>query len=243
MNNILFLLIKICIILMIMLISLYIYLLIGILRIDKCITDAVEISYCLLFELVTLELLLFRMLIGVFTHSHTEIIWEYSVINNNDVNRYNIMFTFILVQVVFCLIGLLSIKSIWNYFKYVDTNCVLLNEYIGFGFLSFFVVSLYNYYQLCYIFVLGIITIIIPKKMFYYFDELLDNRLKVNIKVFVGDNPECCICYEENCWINQCGHLICKNCIDKMNNGICPLCKQKLHLVQSYKNYIKNHNQ
>jgi hypothetical protein len=235
---------KICITLMIMLISLYIYLLIEIKTFNKCETDALGISYCLLFGLVMLEILLFHMLIGVFTRNYNEINWDYDFfeINNNESNQYNIMFTFILVQVIFSYIGLLSLKCIWNYYKYIDTNCLLLNEFIGFGFITFFIVSIVNYYNLCYFLVLGIITIIIPKKMFYYFDKLLENRSKLNIKVFQGDNPECCICYEENCWINQCGHLICKKCVLQMNRLKCPLCKGNINLLQSYKIYIKNHN-
>ena len=56
----------------------------------------------------------------------------------------------------------------------------------------------------------------------------------------MGNIPECCVCYEENCWINNCGHLICKVCISQLNSRKCPLCNANIDLIQSYVNFKKN---
>ena len=239
--SIIFNAIKLAIISMILLHIYYIYTLIVIDVKGECVSDAREIAYCLLFELVILLLLLIRMFIGVFSRNYNEINWEhhfFEIVDNNS-NKYNIMTTFYLIQIMFACVGILSIKCILNYFKYVDNNCLPLNEYIGWGFFPFFLVSIYNYYKISYVIILAIITIVFPKKMFYYLDNLLENRSKLNIKVFEGDHPECCICYEENCWINRCGHLICKKCVLQINSLKCPLCQASLDLVQSYQNYKK----
>lgn len=236
--------IKLGIISMILLHIYYIYTLIVIDIKEECLSDALEISYCLLFEMVILLLLLFRMFIGVFTRNSTEINWDnhlFEIVDNNS-NKYNIMTTFYLIQIMFACVGILSIKCIWNYLTYVDDKCIILNQYIGFGFVSFFLVSIYNYCKLIVVVCFSIATIIVPEKMFYYFDRLLEKKSKINTKLFIGNVPECCVCYEENCWINRCGHLICKKCALQIKNLKCPLCQGNLDLVQTYQTYKKNHS-
>ena len=81
--------------------------------------------------------------------------------------------------------------------------------------------------------------------MFNYFDELLEsrsNKYRKNIKIFIGNEPECCVCYEEKCWIIKCGHLICKNCVSNLKKIECPLCKSPICFIQSYENYKKLNN-
>ena len=200
-------------------------------------------------------MLLMHMFIGVFTRSHHEIDWEDDlfeivdeiVVNNsNHSKKYNIMRTFRIIQIAFGCIGILSGRSMWKYFVDIDDSCAPLYEFIACGFFPFLIVSLKPYYKLCVGTILAIATIIIPNKMFTYFDLLLENkynkynRCKRNIKLFIGNVPECCVCYEEKCWINECGHLICKNCIPRIQNLKCPLCKSSIHLVQSYENYKKS---
>ena len=205
-------------------------------------------------------MLLMRMFIGVFTRSHHEIDWEDDlfeivdeiVVNNsNHSKKYNIMRTFRIIQIAFGCIGILSGRSMWKYFVGISddsSRCAPLYEFIAFGFFPFLIVSLKNYYKLCVGIILAIATIIVPKKMFTYFDQLLENkynkynRCKRNIKLFIGNVPECCVCYEEKCWIIECGHLICKNCIPRIQNLKCPLCRTSIHLVQSYENYKKINN-
>jgi len=205
-------------------------------------------------------MLLIRMFIGVFTRSHHEINWEDDlfeiVVNNsNHSKKYNIMQTFYIIQIAFGCIGILSGRSMWKYFADIDDSCAPLYEFIACGFFPFLIVSLKPYYKLCVGTILAIATIttiIITIIISTYFELLLENKYnniynnirnnicKRNIKLFIGNVPECCICYEEKCWINECGHLICKNCIPRIQNLKCPLCKSSIHLVQSYENYKKN---
>lgn len=209
------------------------------------------------FAMTILFMLLMRMFFGVFTRSHHEIDWEddlFEIVDNNSNNskKYNIMQTVYIIQIISGYIGILSGRSIWNYVVDSDpdnNNCALLYEFVAFGFFPFLIFSLKNYYKLCIGFILVIATIIVPKKMFTYFDDLLENKYnkynytcKRNIKLFIGNVPECCVCYEENCWIIECGHLICKNCVPRIKNLKCPLCKSSIHFIQSYENYKKINN-
>lgn len=252
--SIIFTSVKISIICMIGLNILYIYLLNGIIiKDEECSSDSLEISHLLNLELILLFALLIRMFFEVFTRKYDEINWEDDLfeilIENQD--RYNIMNTFYLIQIVFASIGYLSGKSILNYINYPDNNCKLLDEFIGIGFCPFLLISIFNYYKIATGFILAIAAclilaigaIISPANMFYYIDELLEKRLntsKIRDKIFIGNIPECCVCYEENCWIIACGHLICKSCIPKMIGLKCPLCKSNIILIQSYDSYKKN---
>jgi hypothetical protein len=216
-------------------------------REEECERDFLEIYVAT----IIVFMLLMRMFIGVFTRSYHEIDWqddlfEIVVNNSNNSKKYNIMQTFYIIQIVLGYIGILSGRSIWNYFADIDDSCAPLYEFVAFGFFPFLIFSLKNYYKLCVGIILVIATIIVPKKMFTYFDELLENKYNhdgcKNIKIFIGNVPECCVCYEENCWIIECGHLICKNCIPQIRNLKCPLCKSSIHLIQSYENYKKINN-
>ena len=211
-------------------------------------------------------MLLMRMFIGVFTRSYHEINWEDDdlfefvdeIVDDNNSNRskkYNIMRTFYIIQIAFGCIGILSGRSMWKYFVDIDDSCAPLYEFIAFGFFPLLIVSLKLYCKLCIGTILAIATIttnIVTIIISTYFDLLLENkynniynnirnnRCKRNIKLFIGNVPECCVCYEENCWINECGHLICKNCIPRIQNLKCPICKSSIHLVQSYEKYKKS---
>lgn len=61
------------------------------------------------------------------------------------------------------------------------------------------------------------------------------------------DNLECCICYKivtEEC-VSKCGHSICLNCIGKMTNLSCPMCRCNLenkNITDVIKNTINNNN-
>lgn len=240
--NIIHNLVKLCIAGMILLHLCYIYLLINVDIKGECVSNGKQIYRCVLIILFISLLLMVRMFIGVLTHRYDEIDWNYNFFQlaDNDSNRYYIMCTFYLVEILFGFLGVSSIKCIWNYFEFSDDKCYYINEYIGIGLFPFFLVSIYNYYKLCVGFILGIALIIIPKTMFHYFDSLLENKSKITTKVFIGNTPECCVCYEENCWINRCGHLICKNCIEQIKSLKCPLCQGNIDLVQSYLTYKKN---
>jgi hypothetical protein len=212
-------------------------------------------------------MLLMHMFIGVFTRRYNEIDWEDDlfeivdeivVYNSNHSKKYNIMRTFRIIQIAFGCIGILSGRSMWKYFVGISddsSRCAPLYEFIACGFFPFLIVSLKPYYKLCVGIILAIATIttiIVTIIISTYFELLLENKYnntynnirnnicKRNIKLFIGNVPECCICYEEKCWINECGHLICKNCIPRIQNLKCPLCKSSIHLVQSYENYKKS---
>jgi hypothetical protein len=212
-------------------------------------SDFVDVLYIVINVLL---LLLMRMFYGVFAHSHNEIDWEDDLFefvhgshDNNNSKKYNIMRTFYIIQIVLGYIGILSVISIWNYFMYPQSICRLFYEFVAFGFFPYILISLKTYYKLCFGFMLAVATIISPKKMFIYFDELLENRCnkyRKNIKIFTGNAPECCVCYEEKCWIIKCGHLVCKNCVSQFKKLECPLCKSSICFIQSYENYKKLNN-
>lgn len=228
--------VKVAIISMIALHLLYIYLIITI-QTNNCSNHILNVYWIVLTKMIALLLLFIRMFYGISSRNYHQINWNDNVVESIQHNQYNIMSTFKIVQYIFAGIGLLSIKSIWNYV--LDKDCPI-NEFIGFGFIPYVLISLNMYYNICYVVVCVFATIFIPKRMFQYFDELLDQRYIHVKKFYPGNSPECCVCYDENCWINECGHLICKECIDRMQSYKCPLCKSNISLIQSFQNYKKN---
>lgn len=81
---------------------------------------------------------------------------------------------------------------------------------------------------------MGALAIVIPVPMFKYFDRILEKMThKKKIKIYCGDTPECCVCYETNYSINCCGHLICKNCAERIINKKCPLCNNNISLINN----------
>lgn len=63
-------------------------------------------------------------------------------------------------------------------------------------------------------------------------------------KVFTGNIIECSVCYEPDCNILECGHLICNTCQTtinrKNNNNLCPLCRTSMNIVCNYNTYNKD---
>jgi len=218
--------VKLCIIGMIVLHFYYMYSLISLNINGKCVSDAQDLVLYVKLFIGVILLLLIRM-------------YEIYDIVAHNINQYNINITFRGIQVMFGLTGLISLKGLWNYFNYIDDRCLVLNEFIGIGLFPLFLVSIYVYYKFCVIIFYILASIILPKTIFLYFNNLLKNRSN-NIKIYMGSIPECCVCYEENCWINNCGHLICKMCIPQLNPKNCPLCKANIDLIESYVNFKKN---
>ena len=220
---------------------LYIYLLITI-QTNNCSNNILSVYWLVLTKMIALLILFIRMFCVIISRNYQQINWTDDLHESIQHNQYNIMSTFKIVQYIFAGIGLLSMKAIWNYFNsqpVLDKHCPL-KEFIGFGFIPFMLISVNIYFNICYSIVCVFATIFIPKRMFQYFDQLLDARYIHVKKFYPGNSPECCVCYDENCWINECGHLICKKCVDRMQPNKCPLCKSNISLIQSYQNYKKN---
>ena len=61
--------------------------------------------------------------------------------------------------------------------------------------------------------------------------EALFNELCRNCYLYSYDNPEpCCICYETfGRWARyKCGHILHEQCINKMQDNRCPMCRENL---------------
>ncbi len=233
--------VKLAVVSMIAVHLIYVYLIIT-LPTPDCSNHILNMYWIVLTKMIGLLILFTRMFYGITSRNYQQINWNDNLSESIQHNQYNIMSTFKIVQYIFAGIGLVSIKAIWNYFypeQVLDKICPI-QEFIGFGFFPYILISLNIYYNICYAIVCAFATLFIPKVMFHYFDELLDRRYTPIINIYTGNSPECCVCYDENCWINKCGHLICKKCIDQMQTYTCPLCKSNISLIQSFKNYKKN---
>ena len=58
------------------------------------------------------------------------------------------------------------------------------------------------------------------------------------------DNLLCPICFVNNsdCHVSPCGHKLCWECIQKLNNDICPICRAKMTDVLEHPNFKFKHN-
>jgi hypothetical protein len=84
---------------------------------------------------------------------------------------------------------------------------------------------------------------ILPKHVFEKIDSYLARSIDINvqtnypIKLYYGNEPECCVCYDIECNIIECGHLLCDVCNQKTTNRECPLCKSEIKVVETYNDY------
>lgn len=214
--------------------------------------------YLLYYALITMCALFIYICFVVFTFKYEQIDWEeydlFKVIENyslqHNSNKIYIQRSFYVMKIIIGFIGYLSGKNTLYYFMYPEDNCKLFYE-MTFGFILYLLLSIKNYYKCCVGITFVIATIVSPRTMFYYFDRVLENRKKNNqankndkkvIKIFVGIIPECCVCYEEDCLILVCGHLVCNTCIPKLKTLNCPLCNSSVVVVQNYKKYKNSLN-
>jgi len=213
--------------------------------------------YLLLCALVFVTMLFVYMFTVFHTFEYDQFDWEeyslFELVENyyiqRDSNKIYIQRTIYMIKFSFAFIGYVSVKNVFHYFTMNEDNnhCQIMYEFMGFGLMPYIFMSITSYYNFFIGVILFIATIFAPRKMFYYFDQILENRKKTrhnnndkkDIKIFIGSVPECCVCYEEDCSINACGHLICSTCVSKLINVKCPLCMSPIHIIQSYKDYKK----
>lgn len=208
--------------------------------------------YLLLSAVVTTSMLFVYMFTLLHTFEYDQFNWEeyslFELVENyyiqRDSNKIYIQRTVYMIKISFAFIGYISGKNVFHYFTMNEDNnhCQIMYEFMGFGFMPYIFMSITSYYNFFVGIILLIATIFAPRTMFYYFDQILENikKNKKDIKIFIGSVPECCVCYEEDCLINACGHLICSTCVSKLKNVRCPLCMSSIHTIQSYKDYKKN---
>jgi hypothetical protein len=213
--------------------------------------------YLLCYALIIMCALLIYICFVVFTFKYDQIDWKeydlFEVIENyslqHNSNKIYIQRSFYVMKIIIGFIGYLSGKNTLYYFMYPNDSCKILYQFMAFG-LLYLLISIKNYYKCCIGTALVIATIFAPRTMFYYFDRVLENREKNHqanknenkkvIKIFVGVIPECCVCYEEDCLILVCGHLVCNACVPKLKT--CPLCRSSTDVVQNYKKYKNSSN-
>jgi hypothetical protein len=220
-------------------------------------------DYSLLcYALVVASMLFVYMFTLLHTFEYHQFDWEeyslFQLVENyyiqRDSNKIHIQSIIYMIKISFAFIGYVSGKNMLHYLTMNEdnNNCEIIYVFMGFGFIPYLFMSITSYYNCVVGIILLIATIFAPRTMFYYFDRVLENRKKnhqVNknenkkdIKIFIGSLPECCVCYEEDCSINACGHLICNTCVSQLKNVRCPLCMSSINIIQSYKNYKKNIN-
>lgn len=208
--------------------------------------------YLLCYALIIMCALLIYICFVVFTFKYDQIDWEeydiFEMIENYSIQHHNsnkiyIQRSFYVMKIIIGFIGYLSGKNTLYYFMYPNDSCKLLYQFMAYA-LIYLLISIKNYYKCCIGIVFVIATIVAPRTMFYYFDRVLDenrknqaNENKKVIKIFVGAIPECCVCYEEDCLILVCGHLVCNACVQKLKTLNCPLCRSSISIVQNYKKY------
>ncbi len=217
--------------------------------------------YLLLCAFVFATMLFVYMFTLLHTFEYDQFDWkEYSLFElvenyyiQRDSNKIYIQRTIYMIKISFAFIGYVSVKNVFHYFTMNEDNnhCEIMYEFMGFGFIPYIFMSITSYYNFFVGVILLIATIFAPRKMFYYFDRIIENRKKIrhnnnndkkDVKIFIGSVPECCVCYEEDCSINACGHLICSTCVSKLINVKCPLCTSSIHIIQSYKDYKKTNH-
>jgi hypothetical protein len=197
---------------------------------EKCVSNGIIISKLLETNTGIIVILLLRILYILHTYSANQIQWNFNLFEITNIsNKYNIMKVVHVIKILYAINGVLSINSLWDYYFNPNDNCFLINEFIGFDYILYFIISFNIYYY----FSMGALAIVIPVPMFKYFDALLEKMShKKKIKIYCGDTPECCVCYETNYSINSCGHLICKNCAERIINKKCPLCNNNISLIK-----------
>jgi hypothetical protein len=164
-------------------------------------------------------------------------------------NRLNIPISLIIIQICQGLIGLFTMWIIDTMFidKSVCIHDRNLINYITYAFLPFIIISIVFYIKCIYMLFIYIFICIIPDRIVNYikqkflenryFENELDSIQIDNQRIYVGNSPECSICYNENCNILLCGHLLCSDCENRILNLECPVCRSRLHVVQSYNDY------
>jgi hypothetical protein len=191
-------------------------------------------------------ILLFRICLFSITNNYDEIEWEYNLFMINRSNKFNIVLSYKILQIAQGFIGFFNILT-FKYLYYNDEACIHDRHLINFeslGFIPFIVVSIGIYVKVIVCIFILIGMVILPKQVFEKIDNYLaDNMIDVSIqsnypkKIYYGNYPECCVCYNIECNINECGHLLCDECNKKFINKKCPLCKSELTVVETYTDY------
>jgi hypothetical protein len=225
----------------------YLYLLFRYDNMNTCINEM--LSTTTVFNkwiLITHCMLLFRIWLFSITKNYNEIDWEYHLFMINHSNKFNIGLSYKILQIVQGFIGFFNILTITHLY-YNDDACIHDRHLIDFeslGFIPFIIVSIAIYLKLVICIFILIGMIILPKRVFEKIDSyiainMVDARIQPNYpqKIYYGNDPECCVCYDIECNIMECGHLLCSVCNQKFTNRKCPLCKSELKIVETFNDY------
>jgi len=198
-------------------------------------------------------LAVFRIWVCCLTIDENYINW--SLLDGLRDNRLNIPQSIVIIQIIQGLIGFFDIMNI--NILYLNTSVCIDDRnfinYITFAFLPFIIISVVFYVKCIYILLLFICICICRHRTLNYIncvifnneaiDNQLDNITIDNHRIYYGNTPECSICYNQDCNILTCGHLLCNDCEYRILNQECPVCRSRLHVVQSYRDYkIKRDN-
>jgi hypothetical protein len=208
---------------------------------DMLITTTVFNKWILIIHCI----LLFRMCLFSITHNYNEIEWEYHIFMFNRSNKFNIVLSYKILQIVQGFIGFFSILT-FTHLYYNDDACIHDRHLINFeslGFIPFIILSIGIYVKVIVCILILICMAILPKHTFEKIDSYLARSIDINvqinypIKLYYGNEPECCVCYDIECNIIECGHLLCDVCNQKTTNRECPLCKSEIKVVETYNDY------
>jgi hypothetical protein len=224
----------------------YLYLLFRYDNINTCINEMLTTTTVFnKWILITHCILLFRICLFSITNNYDEIDWEYHLFMINRSNKFNVVLSYKILQIVQGLIGFFNILT-FTHLYYNDDACIHDRHLINFeslGFIPFIILSIQIYVKLigCIFILIGMV--ILPKPVFERIDSYLAGIIDVSIqpnypkKMYYGAYPECCVCYDIECNINECGHLLCYECNKKITKRKCPLCKSELKIVETYTDY------
>ena len=193
-------------------------------------------------------LLLARMLFFSLILTSDEIEWRYQLFQINPTNKFNMIISYRILQTVQGCIGFFNLMTFIHLYYNKDA-CIQdrhLIDFQSFALLPFILISIEFYLKLIIIVFVLVAMMFVPKRVFEKIDSYLyRNTIDMNDlpmtnyprNIYCGNVPECCVCYESECNIIECGHLICDECQLKINNGECPICKSKMILIEPYTIY------
>lgn len=172
------------------------------------------------------------------------------------IRRFNILMSYRVLQVVQAFIGLFEMMALNMLYSNKDicSDDRRLIDFISTSFIPFIIISIETYFKLLYFIGLLFFAVVCPRcfldrieRCLFPQTSLITDRLEQIVielpdpnfpaKIFYGAQPECCICYEERCDILKCGHLICIHCQLQIRNLECPVCRCKMRVVESYRDY------
>ena len=190
-------------------------------------------------------ILLFRICIFSLINNSNEIDWEYNLFIFNTSNKFNMVLSYKILQIVHGFIGFFNILTFVHLY-YNDEACNQdrhLINFVSIGFIPFIILGIEIYIKATFCIVILSGMIFLPKGVFQQIDNYLARIIDISIpsnypkKLYYGDYPQCCICYDTECNIIECGHLLCYECHQKCSTRKCPLCKSEINVVETYNDY------